>query len=132
MPAYLVRSIDSHQIVGLLFADHPKSLARSVQEWTERDDCEYVELPAGGLVWAGSAVRVPMSTGIERSTDWTIPELPFATATLSETWLDVLYGYKPELRWTKFRARKAAQSTSAELPQPMHSAQVIPLRRPHA
>ncbi|MGX1321622.1 hypothetical protein AB7M17_005075 [Bradyrhizobium sp. USDA 377] len=128
MPAYLVRSIDSHQIVGLFSADHPRSLAHSVQEWTERDRCEYVELPAGGLVWGEAAVRVPMNPGIERDAEWNLPELPFTSATLSETWLNVLYGYTPGLRWTKFRAKKGSQSTSAELPEPVRSAQIIPLR----
>lgn len=71
-----------------------------------------------------------MYPGIEKDTDWTMPELPFTSATMSDTWLNVLYGYTPGLHWTRFRARKGAQSTSAELPEPVGSAQIIPLRRP--
>lgn len=130
MPAYLVRLIDNRQIVGFFFADDPGSLASLVHEWTDRDRCEYVRLPEGGIVWAGAAVAVPMDPGAENDADWNIPELPFTSATISESWLDVLYGYPPALRWTKLRARKKPDATSPQPPMPMGSAQVIPMRRP--
>ncbi|MBR0975109.1 MULTISPECIES: hypothetical protein [Bradyrhizobium] len=132
MPAYLVRSIDTHQIVGFFFADHPRGLALLVQDWTDGDLCEYVQLPGGGIVWAGSAVPVPMDPGIEDDADWNMPELPFTSATLSETWLNVLYGYTTKLRWTRFKAGKRPESTSPEPPEPVSSGQVIPLRRPQS
>ncbi|MGY8630870.1 hypothetical protein RAD15_00050 [Bradyrhizobium sp. 14AA] len=130
MPAYLVRLIDNHQIVGIFFADHPGSLALSVHEWTDKDRCEYVKLPEGGIVWAGSAVPVPMTPGDESDADWDIPELPFSSATTSETWLNVLYGYPPRPRWTKLKTRRIPEATSPLPPQPMGMGQVIPLRRP--
>ena len=44
MPAYLVRTIDEHDIVGFFVADEMEDLLIAV-ECTEPDDCEYVELP---------------------------------------------------------------------------------------
>jgi hypothetical protein len=43
MGAYLVRTIDDHDIVGFVFADDMDDLL--TDECTEPDDCEYVELP---------------------------------------------------------------------------------------
>ncbi|MDN4981784.1 MULTISPECIES: hypothetical protein [unclassified Bradyrhizobium] len=130
MPAYLVRLIDSRQIVGFFFVDQPEQLANSVNDWTEGDRCEYVKLPAGGLMWPGSAVAVPMTPGPENDANWDIPELPFASATMSESWLNLLYGYPPTLRWTKLKPRRKTDSTSPPTPTPMGSGQVIPMRRP--
>ncbi len=132
MPAYLVRSIDNHRIVGFFFAEDPRNLALAVHDWTDTDSCEYVQLPGGGIVWAGSAVPVPMNPGIENEADWNMPELPFASATVSETWLNVLYGYTPKLRWMKLRAEKRPEPTAPAPSEPMSTAQVIPLRRPRS
>ncbi|WP_194463141.1 hypothetical protein [Bradyrhizobium sp. CCBAU 53340] len=129
MPAYLVRLIDSRRIVGFFFVDHPDRLANSVQEWTDSDRCEYLKLPDGGIVWAGSAHAVPMSPGIETNGNWEIPELPLTSATMSESWLDVLYGYSPTLRWTKLKPSRQ-DSTPPQPPAPMGMGQVIPMRRP--
>ena len=129
MPAYLVRSIDSRQIVGLFFVDQAEHLANSVSEWTEGDGCEYVKLPAGGIVWPGAAVAVPMSPGTESDANWDMPELPFSSATMSESWLNLLYGYSPTLRWTKLKPRRKPDSTSPQTPTPV-TGQVIPMRRP--
>jgi hypothetical protein len=43
MGAYLVRTIDDHDIVGFVFSDDMDDLP--TDEGTEPDDCEYVELP---------------------------------------------------------------------------------------
>jgi hypothetical protein len=131
MPAYLVRLIDSCQIVGLFFVDHAEHLSDSVNEWTEGDRCEYVKLPAGGIVWAEpSGVAVPMNPGTELDANWAIPELPFNSATMSESWLNLLYGYPSTLRWTKLKPRRKTESASPETPTPMGTGQVIPMRRP--
>jgi len=73
-----------------------------------------------------------MNPGIENEADWNMPELPFASATVSETWLNVLYGYTPKLRWMKLRAEKRPEPTAPAPSEPMSTAQVIPLRRPRS
>jgi hypothetical protein len=45
MGAYLVRTIDDHDIAGFVLADDLDDLLTRVDECTEPDDCEYVELP---------------------------------------------------------------------------------------
>jgi hypothetical protein len=45
MGAYLVRTIDDHDIAGFVLADDLDDLLTTVDECTEPDDCEYVELP---------------------------------------------------------------------------------------
>lgn len=49
MPAYLVRTIDEHDIVGFFVADEMEDLLIAVDECTDPADCEYVELPVGGI-----------------------------------------------------------------------------------
>jgi hypothetical protein len=40
MPAYLVRTIDDHDIVGFFVADEMDDLLIAVDECTEPEDCE--------------------------------------------------------------------------------------------
>ena len=42
MPAYLVRTIDEHDIVGFFAADEMDDLLVAVDECTDPADCEYV------------------------------------------------------------------------------------------
>jgi len=58
MPAYLVRTIDEHDIVGIFVADEMNDLLVAVDECTDPDDCEYIELPVGGIMWTSPAIAV--------------------------------------------------------------------------
>jgi hypothetical protein len=62
MPAYLVRTIDDHDIVGFFVADEMDDLLIAVDECTEPADCEYVELPVGGILWPSPAIAVPLES----------------------------------------------------------------------
>jgi hypothetical protein len=52
MLAYLVRTIDEHDIVGFFFADEMDDFLIAADECTGPADCEYAELPAGGILRA--------------------------------------------------------------------------------
>jgi hypothetical protein len=63
MPAYLVRIEQTRDIVGFFFADTMEELLDAVDECTEADGCEYVEMPVGGLMWTSPAIPVPIDHG---------------------------------------------------------------------
>jgi hypothetical protein len=103
MPAYLVRLIDTRDLVGFFFAEDIDDLDVIVDECTDVPDCEYVELPEGGIMWESPAIDVPIeidkdSVEVDEND---IPEMPWSGASLSESWWSVLYGYTDE-QWTRF------------------------------
>jgi hypothetical protein len=57
VPAYLVRLIKSHDIVGFFTADDLDELAIAIDECADVDACEYVKLPVGGV--SGRALQYP-------------------------------------------------------------------------
>lgn len=52
MPAYLVRIIDTRDLVGIFIVDDEDDPEFVMDECTDAPGCEYVETPAGGIVWA--------------------------------------------------------------------------------
>ena len=44
MPTYLVRIIETHDFVGVFFADNIRQLIIIVDECTEPDECEYTRM----------------------------------------------------------------------------------------
>jgi hypothetical protein len=128
MPAYLVRLIQSHDLVGFFAADEFEDLAMAVDECTNAGACEYVELPPGGIMWTSPAIPVPVGVpDREDEEEAEIEKLPWARVELSELWFDVVYGYTDE-EWTRFDP-DAPQDPAPEPPKkPRESARVIPLR----
>ena len=128
MPAYLVRLIDNRDIVGVFAADSRIELAMAVDECTDTSDCEYVELPVGGLIWTSPASAVPIKLSDMEGDDDTagIPKLPWDRIELSESWWSVIYGYTDE-KWTKFHPKGKAPPPSP--PTAAELGQVIPMRR---
>ena len=87
MPAYLVRTIDKHDIVGFFVADEMRDLLIAIDECLDASDCEYIELPAGGILWSSPAIAVPLKPGGDDDDNGSKAEkLPWAKAVLSETW----------------------------------------------
>jgi hypothetical protein len=78
MPAYLVRLIQNRDIVGFFAADDFDDLVVTVDECTEVSACEYVELPAGGIMWTSLAVPVPFDVRDREDEEAEIEELPWA------------------------------------------------------
>jgi hypothetical protein len=129
MPAYLVRTIDDHDIVGFFVADEMDDLLIAVDECTEPEDCEYVELPAGGILWSSPAIAVPFDPGdVEDKNADDDQELPWAKAELSETWWNVVYGYSDD-KWTPFFPDQPRKPRPTAPPRPMGPGRVVPYRK---
>jgi hypothetical protein len=127
MPAYLVRTIDDHDIVGFFVADEMDDLLIAVDECTDPADCEYIELPAGGIMWTSPAISVPLSPGKD-DPDTDAEELPWANADLSETWWSVVYGYSDD-KWTPFFPDQPRKPRPKPPPRPMGPGRVVPYRK---
>jgi hypothetical protein len=104
MPAYLVRLIDTRDLVGFFFAEDADDLELVVDECTDVPDCEYVELPDGGIMWESPAIDVPFQfdkDSPEPPDEEDVPKVPWSGASLTESWWSVVYGYTDE-QWTSF------------------------------
>jgi hypothetical protein len=102
MPAYLVRLIKNRDIVGFFVAADEHEVMFAVDECTDIDACEYVELPDGGIMWESPAASIPLDTATrfdEESRD--APDLPWAAASLTERWWSFVHGYG-DLDWLPF------------------------------
>jgi hypothetical protein len=125
VPAYLVRLIKNRDLVGFFAAEDLDDLAVAVDECTDIDACEYVELPPGGIMWASPAIPVPVDVGNREDEEAEIESLPWARAELSEMWWSVVYGYTDD-EWIRFDA-DAPQDPTPEPPK-KPPARVIPIR----
>jgi ribulose bisphosphate carboxylase small subunit len=56
MPGYLVRLIDTRDMVGFFHAETMNDLLAEVDECTSAEACEYARFPAGGIVWDSKAI----------------------------------------------------------------------------
>jgi hypothetical protein len=130
MPAYLVRAIDEHDIVGFFVADEMEDLLISIDECLDASDCEYIELPAGGIQWSSPAIAIPLNPG-EDDHESEAETLPWAKAELSETWWSVVYGYSDDER-TEFFPGSPRTPRPAAPSRGLGPAQVVPIRKPRA
>ena len=127
MPVYLVRLSKSRDIVGFFAAENLDELTIAVDEYIDVPAREYVELPVGGIMWSSPAGPVPFNVRDLEDEETEFPELPWASAELSESWWDVIYGYTDET-WIAFDL-EAPQVPMPEPPQrQMGPARVVPLR----
>lgn len=101
MAAYLVRMSGTRDLVGFFVADDEDDLAIVVDECTDVPDCEYVELPAGGVMWESPAKPVPLDAGDLDDDDAPIEEFPWSGASLTGQWWQIAYGIE-EVEWTPF------------------------------
>ena len=132
MPAYLVRTIEEHDIVGFfLVADEADDLLVVIDECLDAADCEYMELPDGGIMWTSPAIAVPFKAGDPDDDESEAEELPWAKAELSESWWSVVYGYSDD-NWTEFFAGSPRTPRPATPTRSMGPAQVVPIRKPCA
>jgi hypothetical protein len=61
MPTYLVRIIETRDLVGVFSADNIHQLIIIVDECTEPDECEYTRMGPGGIMWTSPAVPIPIA-----------------------------------------------------------------------
>jgi hypothetical protein len=127
MPAFLVRLIQNHDIVGFFAAEEFEDLAMAVDECTDPGACEYVELPPGGIMWTSPAIPVPVDASDREDDEAGIEKLPWARAELSEMWRDVVYGFTAD-EWTRFDPNAPQDPTPEPPKKPLGPARVIPLR----
>jgi hypothetical protein len=125
MPAYLVRLVKNRDLVGFFAADDFDDLVTAVDECTDVPGCEYIELPAGGIMWTSPAIPVPVSVPEDEKVE--MDELPWARAEMSERWWDVVYGYTDD-EWTRFDPDAPQDPAPAPPKRPLGPARVIPIR----
>jgi hypothetical protein len=85
--AYLVRTIEDHDLVGIFVAENRLQLEMIVDECVDADACEYAPMSSGAMFWTSPAIEIPPPQGDEDSED-DDPAVPFAAASLSENWWD--------------------------------------------
>ena len=130
MPAYLVRLSDTRDLVGFFFAEEIDELALIVDECTDVPACEYVELPDGGIMWESPSIGVPMEIDKDalEVNENDLPDVPWAGASLSESWWSVLYGYTDE-HWTRFVPEDPLKPRPPAPRRPIGPGKVIPMRK---
>jgi hypothetical protein len=130
MPAYLVRIIDTRDLVGFFYAEDEDELEFVADECTETADCEYVELPVGGIMWESPAIDVPIEKSADSPEDDEndIPELPWSGAALTDSWFSVIYGLT-DGQWTPFVPQDPLKPRPPAPPRPLGPGNVIPMRR---
>jgi hypothetical protein len=129
MPAYLVRLIKNRDLVGFFAANDFIEFAEAVDECTDIDACEFIELPPGGIMWTGPAIGVPLKRANPDGEDSQFPDFPWETATLTEWWFDVVYGYDTDEKWTPFVPNAPRDPPPEPAPRPMGPGQVIKMRK---
>jgi hypothetical protein len=128
MPAYLVRIIGTRDLVGIFTADDGLGLAIAVDECTDVSDCEYAELPYGGIMWESPAKPVPLNAGDTDDVKSRAEAFPWLGASLSERWWNVVYGFE-QVKWTPFDPDGPDNLDPAAKARPSGPAQVLPLRK---
>lgn len=90
MQIYLVRTKNGEDLVGIFVAHDERQLAALVDECSEPEDCEYVFMGPGGIMWEGHAVAVPL--GPPEHDDGSEPDpMPWAEASITHDWLRLLF-----------------------------------------
>ena len=102
-----------------------------IDECLDAADCEYMELPDGGIMWTSPAIAVPFKAGDPDDDESEAEELPWAKAELSESWWSVVYGYSDD-NWTEFFPGSPRTPRPATPTRSMGPAQVVPIRKPCA
>ena len=98
MHTSLVRLKHNQELVGIFVSPSADDLWNYVDECTDVDACEYLELPPGGFYFPQAGVpRVPTLTCVpeveESFPDW------FSGAVISELWEDLFYRESPDAEW---------------------------------
>lgn len=128
MPAYLVRIIDTHDLVGIYYVETILQLIVIIDECTDPGACEYTRLTfPGGIMWESPAVSVP----VERpgGTDGSEPDpVPWEAASVTERWFNVIYGYE-KCRWKRFYPDEPPEPIKPKLLPKLEQGRVIPFKK---
>ncbi|MGJ5024935.1 hypothetical protein [Bradyrhizobium oligotrophicum] len=126
MPAYLVRTINDQDLVGVFFATSIRDLAWLVDEAVDPDLCEYIRLGPGGVIWTEPSIKIPTQCKSELEVDWEAeePPIPWSGASFTEVWGYSTYRqnerkWKPiDLNIFDLCAGELAESSQVEPPRP--------------
>jgi hypothetical protein len=123
--------VDEHDLVGIFVAPSIYDLALILDEGIDPGVCEYQRLGAGGIMWTGEAVAVPIDLSADEEGTGPDP-IPWSEATLTEGWEDSVYG-EPKGNW---RALYPDETLSSEDPPPSPTepaetgtARILPYRK---
>lgn len=98
MQAFLVRLKRNQELVGIFLTPTEDELWQYVDEATDVDACECLELPPGGFYFPHSgAPRVPTLI-CDPNDESSFPDW-FSNALVSELWDDIMYSDKHEPDW---------------------------------
>jgi hypothetical protein len=92
MSAYIVRLIDTDELVGLLITDTVKDLFWAVDEVTDPNSCEFKRIKFGGILWH-------VGTGQVYEEDDSEEPAPLDGASFSEY---TMAAYEDGRRWKQF------------------------------
>jgi hypothetical protein len=82
MSFYLVRTKSKRNLVGLFFAESLPHLVVDISKVADTEDCEYIELPGGGIYWKFGETRIPLKEG---------GSLPWERSEMTSHWTEALY-----------------------------------------
>lgn len=135
MPAYLVRTIDEHDLVGVFYASNVVDLAFMIDEVLDPSDCEYLLIGSGGTVWSDRAVEIPPPPRYDDEDPSAEDPIPWKGARFTESWWMLVY-YESRKRWRGVDVTlEDLYGVDPELPdpeppsQPPSGRRVIPFRR---
>jgi hypothetical protein len=127
MPAFLVRTTDTNDLVGFYSAEDVDELIELVDDCTDVEACEYLELPSGGIYWDKPAVEVPIAVN---ENDEPEARIPWSRADMTHFWGDAVYGFDSG-EWVEFFPDIPGPSEPEHPPKPVGPGRVAPLRRRH-
>jgi hypothetical protein len=97
MRVYVVRLIESRDLVGIFVATNPIQLQIFVDECTDIDACEYALMPAGGVYWDVPAIPVPVpepegdASIVDENGSGAFPDVPWGKLTPTDAWYWALH-----------------------------------------
>lgn len=104
MPAYLVRTIQKHDLVGVFYAANVYDLAYMIDEVLDPNECEYTTIGPGGVIWEDPAISIPLPGRATEDDDGGEEEeaelIPWKDARFTENWALLAY-YDSGKRWKK-------------------------------
>lgn len=95
MPAYLVRTIKEHDLVGVFYAPNVYDLAYMLDEVLDPSQCEYTSIGPGGVIWEEPAITIPVPRKVsdddEPGDDEDSNLIPWKDARFTENWALLAY-----------------------------------------
>lgn len=128
MPAYLVRLIETHDLVGIYSVESIQQLIVLIDECTDPESCEYTRFRApGGIMWGSPAVSIPVER--QPDADGSEPDpIPWEGASFTERWWNLVYGYDRS-RWKRFYPDDPVEPSRIQPHAETNEARVIPFKK---